>query len=1064
MAEAAAAPPICEEDPSSPSRLNEEQRHLLASIIDKACESGADCVTPGAIEDVYHCTPVQRSMICGQRDEVLHFVLSLRGSGKNDVGAAVVNQACAALRETVRRNPALRTRIIVCSPATSEKLGLGSGEGSDSSGGDNILQVVLREDHMTEDRRRWPASDGNGDKGNEDLERFLHHDHINKNNDPKGPFGLPLFRSTLIGRSSLVLTMHHAIMDYWSITTLLNVDLPATVLGKGAYLQRPVFKAFVEHALDIDEDAAKDFWRSRFKSSGVSVPATFPEPRRREKRRRSISGSTHGASHPPAPLITAKPSRKISIPRMRDQSVLSSHVPYYVEAAWALAESIYTDSASVAYGYVLSGRSPTPSGVEKTLGPTIAEVPVQVHLQRRTTTVEALIKDRASALRHLQLNARFLHYSHDKISSLSNAARAAVGFQTLFNIRPVVEDSSAADDEAAPVKFDQLSWLGGWFPLQLVFTILDDGVMVWPRVDPAVIGDCRLNRILDQFEHTLSLLMTEKYLHTKLNDLPLLDQSARVEITRWNEAGLDNVTDEKTLAQLFSDQVRMYPQAMAVEAADGSLTYLALDQASTRIAVQLRQNGIAPGMLIGLIFEPSCWVAVAILGVLKAGGACVPIEKDTPHHLMRTVARAAGIQLVLTSPAEKRRTASLVADALIVSSTSVNAESDAATTSAEDEHTTSASTSRDIAYVAFTSGSIGHPKGVVFEHGGLASALTAHARRLGWKPGCRMLQYADIDKGSSILEILGMLLNGGCICIPTEEQRSSLSHIIAFIAFAQVNWAILPPRTLNTLSPGDVPGLQSLLCTGDHVDGVTRSTWGRTALRFYVGWGVCEAAILNTISEVKVGDDEGVEELCNTVGAPVGCAMWIVNPQNSDELAPFGGVGELVVEGPGVSRGYLDNDGKSGETSGLFSSRPRWAHANDAKHRFFRTGELARYALGSHDENSGGICIVGRKGNRVKFGAGTVQLEEVEAAIAGCAEVSDVAVTTKIAVGRTQLVAAVRLVDDDSSLETVRRHALDRLPADHVPTLWSEVPRVPRNGAGKLDRALVRELARSVSG
>ncbi|GKT93940.1 nonribosomal peptide synthase [Colletotrichum tofieldiae] len=462
------------------------------SEIARACN-----VPESSIQDIYNCTPLQSSMIAANRDEMFHFVLSSTRPVDPD-------PFCDALRRVVAHNTILRTRIVECAD-------LGA------------LNVVTNEDHVT-DR----------DTGYSTISDYLRVD----DNAPHHRFGAGqiLFRSAYV-EQSFVVTIHHAVMDYWSIDKLLKIDTPV-VYAAQPIVQRPPFKDFVLGCLNADEATAKAFWTPRFKGS----PAVFP----------AATLSQEPCQHK-RPLVVEKPTRNMILagPGGRAAAALT-HMPLFIEAAWALTASIYTDSESVAYGYVLSGRSVALNGTENTLGPTITEVPVQVNgLRRQTMTVDRLIKDRATALRQLQQNAAVTQYGLENIGAVSEAARAAAGFTTLVNIRPAVfkDVAFATTTEDDAIKLHTV-WLRGYYALQLIFSITEAGVTVWPRVDSAVVGDGQLGQILNQFEHNLRLL-TDAPLHTRLCDLPLLDPHARQSIFGWNKL-MSVALDKRLIPEIWN--------------------------------------------------------------------------------------------------------------------------------------------------------------------------------------------------------------------------------------------------------------------------------------------------------------------------------------------------------------------------------------------------------------------------------------------------------------------------------------------------------------------------------
>ncbi|KAI8951500.1 putative aminoadipate-semialdehyde dehydrogenase [Xylaria longipes] len=916
---------------------------------------------------------------------------------------ADIDRFCQALQQVVAMNSVLRTRIVKCSYGT--------------------VQVVTSEEHVTEHLSG-------------DLEQYLDDDQTHRLG-----LGTLLLRTAFVNRV-FVATIHHAVMDSVSIGTLMGQDLPAAYYGF-APSPRPDFKQFVAHYMNIDEADARSFWASRFKG----VPAIFPRVK---------------PGFMPAPLERA--GRKISLTPI-GKGISPTSVPYYIEAAWALTTAAYTASDSITYGYVLSGRSPTLNGIESTLGPTIAEVPVQVNLQRNMT-VEWLLKDRATTLRQLQMHPAS-QYGIASIGAINESARIASGFQTLLNIVPVLPMSS--DD--ADVKYDGVIWRRGSFALQLVCRILDDGISVEPRSDPAVVCDSQLYRIINQFEHILQLLV-EVPPHTKLDDLPLLNDNDRSEILSWNKT-IPPPT-ESCLHELFRTRAQAQPEAMAVEASDGNASYSRLDQMSERLAYGLQRRGVSPGQSVAFMFEKSIWAIVAILGIMKAGGVCVPIDKDDRHDRKAAIISITKANIIVTSPMKRTDLIGLAPHILAIGPDYAEwPELDLP------GHIRPASSSSpgNLAYTIFTGSSTGAPQGVLLEHRSLASSLTCNSQRLGWGPDSRILQFAPYSSGISIMEIFGALLFGGCLCIPDKEacRRSKLKAKLKLpdcIASVNANWAMLPPSVLRTISPDQVPGLRWLASVGEPIDAEASKRWG-AALRLFNCWGACGASVFNTVAELG--------PLCpypeSNIGRPVGCAVWIVNPRDPHKLCPIGVIGELLIEGPGVARGYLKGEEATKTSASFISQPPPWAASiRDTKGaRLYRTGDLGRF------NPDGSISFVGKQANQAKGASQKIQFEEIEMALLSCSGVDDVVVLTRISAGRTQLVAMVCLAGSgdqattiasqemcevrsgavEQCLDVVRDYARSNLPSNSVPTTWLAVAQLPRSTSGKLDRASISAWLRT---
>ncbi|KAK0736273.1 hypothetical protein B0T21DRAFT_332588 [Apiosordaria backusii] len=462
-------------------------------------------ISTSNIEDIYSCVHQQLDHVSHSqpgRSEWFQIILSF------DEGIDL-DQWCWALQRVVEANAVLRTRLVQCHDF-------------------GVLQVVIKEEHITE-------------RLSGDVEEYLRNDQARRMD-----FGVPLLRSAFIDRS-FVLTIHHAIMDYWSFTTLAQQDIAMAFLGE-APPKRPQFKEFVARCLAIDEGAAKAFWASRFDSR--RLPVIFPQV---------------PPGHTPHPSQSVE--REIILTHQTGPGSISpTHVPTFAEAAWALTAATYADSDNITYGFVLSGRSPTLGGLESTLGPMHVEVPMQVNLniqQRKGMTVEQLVKDRATSLRQLQAHPA-LQYGLANISLVNEAAQVSSKFQTLFNIIPALPPKfPTASDEPAPIRLDRMLWQARTLPALILRCKLEsingDGaqgpgatkISLKTLYDPQVFPERQLHRILNQFEHTLRVL-AEVPLVTRLDKLPLFNKHDLGEVLRWNyEEQLREHTSNDVLRVLF---------------------------------------------------------------------------------------------------------------------------------------------------------------------------------------------------------------------------------------------------------------------------------------------------------------------------------------------------------------------------------------------------------------------------------------------------------------------------------------------------------------------------------
>ncbi|TVY36052.1 Nonribosomal peptide synthetase [Lachnellula subtilissima] len=919
-------------------------------------------ISADQIDDIYVCTTLQTSAMAESTIRTGASVFQYVFSFAPSVD---VERVSIALQTVVSLNAILRTRLV------DSRLG--------------IVQVVTKGAHYTHHL-----------SGDIQLEQYKR-DEKNK----ALVLGVPLFHSAIIDRK-WVLTMHHAIMDHSSLTFLFR-DLIGIYHGHAPEMRTP-FKKFAEYCLNIDETAAKHFWSSRFKGA----PAIFPK-----------------VEPGYAPNATQKMTLKITSTRIGAE-VSHAHVPSFIEAAWALTAGAYTNSESVAFGQVLSGRTLSLAGLETTLGPTIAIVPVQISLLRNMT-VEGILKNRTTALRQLQTHSA-LQYGITKIRAVSEEARIASSFQTLLNIRPSLADP----DESEDLKYEGMDEPNGAFGLCLYCNLQEDGIFVEAISDPTILCERQLLRVVHQFEHTFQLLLDADP-QTKLVQLPLLNPHDRSEILQWNKKLPETV--EKCIHELFSIRAQEQPEAVAIEAWDGDLSYFELDEMSDRLAHELRRRGVSPRDTVAFIFEKSHWTIVAIFAIMKAGGACVPIDPANPYARKAAIISSAQVKIILVSSAQLASSVDLAPNIFVVNKSSISRLADV--TDSLDERCSPG----DLAYIMFTSGSTGSPKGVMLEHRCLVSSLSSLAQKCMWQSGSRMLQFSAHVWDISIGEIFGALLFGGCLCIPSDEARES--SLAKFITSSKVNWAWFTPTVLRTLSPEELPSLQSMISAGEPIGAdFARLGAGCSASSM---WGPCEASILSSVAELTPESRDP-----ESIGKPVSCAMWIVKYAGStNELAPIGAIGEILVEGPGVARGYLDDPVR---TAASFIPPPTWAPSR-AKAKHFLPYWRSSY---------------------VKIRGQRFELGELENVIDSCGEVQDVFTATRILKGRTELVAVVvlanpllssRVVLKDVSYEyaeitsrylrAIGNHVRARLPSYMVPTIWLTVEQMPRTASGKLDRVAI---------
>lgn len=461
--------------------------------------------------------------------------------------------------------------------------------------------------------------------------------------------------------------------------------------------------------------------------------------------------------------------------------------------------------------------------------------------------------------------------------------------------------------------------------------------------------------MLHQLENLVQNLALEE--HQPLGSLAYSSSWDLKQSLVWNSEEVADVV-ESTIHERVAEQAKIQPHTIALRSREGQLTYQELNDMSDQLASHLvKSNMIQPHDLVHVCFEKSLWHFVSILAINKARGAWVPLDPSYPAERLRQIVDQTGARLALVSSQHAELCSGLVNTTLEITPQFLQNLDAAITINVQ-------SCPRDPVYVLFTSGSTGTPKGLVMEHGAVCTAMTAIAKRTGLTSEVNMLQFAAFVFDLSIGEIIGPLITGATISIPSDHDRTN--DISSFIAEFEVTWAYLTPSFTRTLEPPDVPSLELLLWAGEAVSRDIFETWFGH-VRLLNGWGPAETCCFSTIHEWKSLDDSHL-----TVGKPVGGFCWIVEPNDHARLAPIGTVGEVVIQGPTILREYLANPEKTALS--ITNSLPEWAPSRILPRwdRFYKSGDLCRY------NQDGTIEFCSRKDTQVKIRGMRVELGEIE--------------------------------------------------------------------------------------
>lgn len=873
------------------------------------------------------------------------------------------------------------------------------------------LQVVIRESIT------WYEMDS--------VENYLA-----ESRDRTVTYGSPLTKFAVNDRARyFIWTCHHALYDGYS-TNLLFSQLQAFYLQKEVISTTP-YTRFIKSISDVNHESESAFWRAQL--TGGS-PKSFPE---------IITPSYQAA--PDSEL-----SKKIILTRKRRSEFMPSTI---LRAAWAIVTGKHVNSNDVTFAVTLSGRDSAVEGIDKICAPTITTAPLRLRMDSASPVVDFLHMVQKQATDMLP----YQHTGLQNIHSMLPEQRGALNIHNLF----VIQQSDSHSEELDMMsEVNDTSLLRGFHTYAVVMecVILDESeVRIDVQFDKSIIPPPLMQRVINHFDHVVGQL-SQATASNKLCEIDLFGPSDFAEISIWNDPNEWEVVED-CVHKIFQTQARLRPNAQAVCAWDGNLTYSELDRISDRLASYLVEKGVTLETLVPMCFDKSAWVIVAMLAVLKAGGATCHLGATQPIRRMAQIIEETKATVILSDFQHAHLFKTLLNVEVIVIDPVflVNIASVAPLPHVSQSNP---------AFTLFTSGSTGKPKGIVVEHGSLCTSSKAHGtnRRVG--SDTRLFQFAAYTFDVSVADIFTTLQRGGCICIPSEDERTN--DLAGAINRMNCNYAYLTPTVAGLLDPQAVPGLQTLILGGEMLTQDNIDTWAER-VRLIVSYGMAECSI-HCVGATPLTRKSKPANL----GRASGCLFWIVDTDDHNKLAPIGCTGELVIEGRMVSRGYLNDQAK---TEAAFITNPTWAESNGLPRRMYKTGDLVKYA------EDGSYIYVSRKDFQVKHHGQRIELGEIEHhlltddkvqhavvllpknghcqnRLVGVLTLQDLAI--KCSSREMALVAGLQREIANLQLPSIRKSLAARMPDYMIPAVWLVVSAIPLTPNGKMDRVNTRQWVENI--
>ncbi|KAL2839751.1 hypothetical protein BJY01DRAFT_250351 [Aspergillus pseudoustus] len=830
------------------------------------------------------------------------------------------------------------------------------------------------------------------------------------------------------------LDITHALVDAQSLN-IIQRDLSLALEGRPTRSNSSEYANYIAYLRKVNTENDRRFWETELQGA---KPCLFP------------SLTEHQPSEPDHNL-----SCTVNLEHVEElYSYCRSHnvTPANVFClAWSLVLRAYVGSDDVCFGLLASGRELDFDGASDLVGPLINMLTIRLVLGGDSTVGHLLAQAHTDYLRYLR------HQTYP-IAEISHHREDALQFNTALSIQRILTPEKASSS----------------MRLRVVH-----------REDPAEYAiavniDVEPTRIIVNLRHWLSALSREQASllssafgravqqiiandHLPPSQLDLVSTQHKHLIHQWN--GEIPTFPEAPVHEIIKQRTDETPDAVAVRWSMGLFTYRELQALSDRLVTHLTQRGVGPGGLVPLCFEKSPWTVVAVLAVIKSGAGFVLFDVTHPDSRLHGICEDLQSTVILCSRSQNDRCKKIAKTVVVVGAD----ETSWPIGSRSDSQPKRASiVTRSPLFVVYTSGSTGKPKGMVIEHRSFCACVHQQISIWGMHRSARVMQFASYAFDASVFEMLFPLMAGATTCILSEVERRD--YLEPTMKHLRVTHGFLTPSVARQISPPAVPELELLVIGGEVLTNNDIIQWNGH-IRLVQAYGPAECTVFATDHPSLTTSSRPSD-----IGRPVGCVVWLVDQRDTKRLVPIGGLGEVLIEGPIVSRGYINNPQA---TEAAFIAPPEWLRALrpdlDNRTRLYKTGDLARYYP------DGRIDFHGRKDSQIKIRGQRIELGEVEAQVQACFQaakgvVVEVAYTSPknnpalfafICLDRHISSASVDndatvLVPADEDFQAQAGSAsttlFERLPAYMVPSYFLPLATLPMNSSGKADRKYLRSL------
>ncbi len=836
-----------------------------------------------------------------------------------------------------------------------------------------------------------------------------------------------LFRAVLLRRNThthmLLMSMHHIVSDEWSLGVLIN-ELSTLYAAFEQNHPSPLPELPIQYTdyavwqrswlADSVIKAQLEFWIDRLAGAPARLELPTDRPRAKIQRHHGCVRSFH--------LERDLADRLLSLGRGAEATLFMTLL-----TAYSILLHRYTGATDMVIGSPIANR--VRPELESLVGFFVNTLPLRVDLSGDPTVRELLLRVRRTAVEA---------YSHQDVpfEQLVEELRPErnLGHAPIFQIMLVLQNAPAPDLgktslEIIPVEPRAVA---AKFDCTLSIEETADGLAGMIEYDTDLFDESTIARQVVHFRNVLRGMVERP--EARVRELNLLDEEERRHLLVNVNAARPPEPAQPTLARLFETQVRRTPDKPAVQVGEASFNYAALNDRANQLAAELRAFEVRPEVAVGIYLGRGVEAIASMLGILKSGGAYVPLDLSAPSERLLHIIRETRMKAILTSRSLSTQLPQSAARVICVD--------ELPPTAATFANPTSAPTPENVAYIIYTSGSSGQPKGVMVTQDNLVRSVTA---RLDYydEEMPRLFSTLSFSFDAGNAAVFWALCRGACLVVGPEDVALQPEKLVKLLGESRCSHLITGPALYGSmLDLAAADQLTSLCTVVSGGEPLARSLAARHAAvmpqaALHNEYGPTEATMWSSVSRVALDSDEAP-----TIGSAVpGCRLYVLD--RGLQPVPLGVPSELYIGGRQVARGYL---GQPRLTAERFVPDP---FANEPGQRLYRSGDRVRF------RSNGELEYLGRADNQVKIRGFRIELGEIESALRRHERIREAAVIVREddSTGRKRLVAyCVRAGQGELPTAELQSYLKTKLPDYMAPAVYSFVDELPLTAHGKVDR------------